>query len=112
VNLRRLISFIYFAILGGLALIAAMLFSEAYEELKQLKQTEAVTRAKLAAVEQQLADQKRILERLKSDPAYVEKVIREKLRYAKPGEMIFKFREAETPERRDALREGTAGRSP
>ena len=112
VNLRRLITFVYFAILGGLALVAGALFFETHAELKRLKQTEVDTRAKLAAVEQQLADQKRILERLKTDPGFVEKVIREKLRYAKPGEMIFKFPDSGTPEPRDSLRESGAGRQP
>ena len=31
------------------------------------------------------------LERLKHDPEYVEKVIRQKLNYAKANEVVFKF---------------------
>jgi cell division protein FtsB len=38
-----------------------------------------------------LHDQEIVLQRLRTDPAYVEKVIRRKLGYAKPDEFIFRF---------------------
>jgi cell division protein DivIC len=40
-----------------------------------------------------LKEQEKILQRLQNDPAYVEKIIRQRLHYAKPDEFIFNFRE-------------------
>ena len=40
-----------------------------------------------------MAEQEKILQRLRTDPAYVERVIRRKLGYAKPDEYIFRFDE-------------------
>jgi cell division protein FtsB len=44
-------------------------------------------------VETKLAEQELVLERLRSDPAYVERVIRRRLGYAKPDEFVFRFEE-------------------
>jgi len=44
-------------------------------------------------LEARLREQEIVLERLRSDPAYVEKVIRRRLGYAKPDEFVFRFPE-------------------
>lgn len=66
-------------------------FVEAHAEYRQLKQTEASTEQLLTDAKKRLAEQQRILDRLKSDPAFVEKVIRQNLFYARPSEIIFRF---------------------
>ena len=38
-----------------------------------------------------LREQEKIIDRLRNDPAYVEKVIRRRLNYAKPDEFLFRF---------------------
>jgi cell division protein FtsB len=40
-----------------------------------------------------MKDQEQVLERLRNDPAFVKKIIRLQLRYAKPSELIFRFEE-------------------
>jgi cell division protein FtsB len=40
-----------------------------------------------------LNEQEKILQRLRTDPDYVEMVIRRRLGYAKPDEYIFRFAE-------------------
>jgi cell division protein FtsB len=67
------------------------MYVEARAEYRQLLQVQSTYRAKLAAKEAQLREQDRILERLRTDPAFVEKVIRQRLGYARPGEVIFRF---------------------
>jgi cell division protein FtsB len=42
-------------------------------------------------VQERLKSQERVLDRLRNDPAYVDRVIRKKLGYAKPDEFIFRF---------------------
>ena len=49
------------------------------------------SRRRLAEAEAKLREQEKILERLRNDPVYVEKVIRRRLGYAKPEEFIFRF---------------------
>lgn len=60
-------------------------------EYAQQSEVELKVRHRLAATEARLAEQERVLNRLRSDPAYVEGVIRRRLGYAKPDELIFRF---------------------
>ncbi len=90
-NSRRLIAALYFVLLTGVGIWVGGMFLEARAEYLQLKQTQAASQAKLAAKEAELREQERILERLRTDPAFVEKVIRKRLGYARPGEVIFRF---------------------
>jgi cell division protein FtsB len=68
-------------------------FFQTYQEYAQLRRVEADTRQRLVRAEQRLKDQELVLERLRSDPVFVEKIIRLQLRYAKPSELIFRFEE-------------------
>ena len=90
--MNRVITSLYIVLFVGFGLTACFLFVEARSEYKRLKQTQLSARQLLADKEAQLRDQERILERLRSDPAYVEKVIRSRLGYVKPSETIYDFR--------------------
>jgi cell division protein DivIC len=91
VNSQRLIFILYAVLLSGLGVGGGMLFLEARAQHRQLKYTEALTRQRLAQAENRLREQERILERLRTDRDFVEKVIRTRLSYARPGETIFRF---------------------
>lgn len=88
---RRLIVLLYFVLLTGCGIWAGALLLEARAEYGQLKQIQAASEAKLAAAETRLREQEIILERLRTDPAFVEKTLRETLAYGKREEMIFRF---------------------
>ena len=88
---RRSIFFLYFVLLTGCGLWVGGLLIEARAEYVQLQQAQAAGEARLAAAKARLAEQERILERLRTDPAFVEKVLRQRLGYARPGEVIFRF---------------------
>ena len=90
-NQRRLILFLYGVVLTGLVGWAGAVFFESRAEYTQLKETQADLQRRLDAAKLRLAEQEKILERLKNDPEYVEKVIRRRLHYVKPGETIFWF---------------------
>jgi cell division protein DivIC len=90
-KLHRAITFAYVFVLTGLGLAAGALFLETREEFGRLKRTEATLRKQVAEAEQRLKEQNRILERLRTDRDYVEKVIRTQLNYGRPGDVIFKF---------------------
>lgn len=90
-NARRLILWIYVVLFVGVGLISGVFFFRTYQEYAQLQRLEAESRQRLAQAEQRLNEQERVLERLRTDPDYVARIIRQQLRYAKPSELIFRF---------------------
>lgn len=89
--LRRVIVALYLLMFLGLCTASGVYFWQAREEYNRLRRIEADTRQRLAEAEARLSEQEKILERLRTDPVYVEKVIRRRLGYAKPEEFIFRF---------------------
>lgn len=90
----RFIVTLYFVLLTGFGIWAGGQFLEARTEYRHHKQMQAAHEAKLAAARVRLAEQDRILQRLKTDPVFVEKVIRDRLKYSRPHEVIFRFEQA------------------
>lgn len=88
---QRFIYAAFAAIFLAFSIAAGVFLMQTYREFQQLKQQGAENRHRLAEAEQRLADQKQFLENLKSDPAFAERVIRERLGYAKTDEVIFRF---------------------
>jgi cell division protein FtsB len=91
VNPRRIILVVYAVVLVAISLGAGAVLLDARAQYKQMKQTEATNRLRLAQAEARLHEQELVLQRLKTDPEFVERAIRERLKYAKPGEVIFRF---------------------
>jgi cell division protein FtsB len=91
VKSRRFIVSLYLVLFTGFGVGAGVLFFDARAEYLQLKQIETATRQKLAVEEVRLAAQQKVLERLRSDPEFVEKSLRKRWGYARPGEVIFRF---------------------
>ena len=56
-----------------------------------MREIEKQGRERLAVAQQRLAEQERTLERLRTDPEFVEMVIRRRLGYARGDERIFRF---------------------
>lgn len=91
VKLQRLIVLFYLILFLGVSVFSGVFFVQTREEYRQLKEQEAVSQRRLAAAQAKLQQQQVILERLRTDPAYVEMIIRQKLGYAKPDEFVFRF---------------------
>lgn len=92
-NPRRLAFILFLLVFAGSSVAAGIFFLDARDEYRRLQSIEADNRRKLAEAEKRLGEQETVLNRLKTDPAYVEKVIRIKLEYAKPDEWVFRFEE-------------------
>jgi cell division protein DivIC len=90
--LNRVITSLYIIVFVGFGVTACFLFVGARAEYNQLRKTQAANRQRLANAQARLTDQERILERLRTDPGYVAKVIQTRWGYAKPNETIFDFR--------------------
>lgn len=88
---RQLIITLYVVVLTALSVAAGAAILDARAEYRQLKQIELMNRQRLATAEALLKEKEIILQRLKSDPEYVERAIRERLDYARPDDVIFRF---------------------
>jgi len=91
--LNRVITSLYIILFVGFGLTACFLFAEARSEYSRLRQTEVLNRRRLTEAQARLAEQERTLERLRTDPAYVDRVIRLRIGYVKPDEVIYRFPE-------------------
>ena len=90
-NSRRAIALLYVVLLTVFGVGTGLLFLEARGEYNALKIKQAASQRELAAARERLADQERFLQRLRSDPVLVENVIRQRLGYGRPGEVVFRF---------------------
>lgn len=77
-----------------MAVGSGVFFLQTRRQYQQLLKSEAESRQLLAEAQLKLREQDKILDRLRTDPAFVELVIRRQLGYAKPDEMIFRFETA------------------
>jgi cell division protein DivIC len=93
VNYRQVILSLYLLLFAGLGVTGGILFLDAQAEYSRLAQVEASNRIRLSEAQERLRSQEKVLERLRTDPTYVDKVIRKRLGYAKPDEFIFRFEE-------------------
>ena len=89
--MRRLIIAVYLLLFLTLAAGSGVFFWQTRREYDRLIAIELKSKQRLAEAEQKLREQEKMLERLRTDPAYVEMVIRRRLGYAKPDEYIFRF---------------------
>ena len=90
-HVRRMLIAGYWALFLTVGAVAAAFFLQAREEYLRLRRQEDAARTRLVAAQAQLAQQEQTLRRLRSDPAYVERVIRQRLGYARPDEAVFRF---------------------
>lgn len=93
----RSINALFFWIVTAVLFAAAGYFTWQYIQLRRenrelLRNAELIS-LRYAEQEEKLRENERILKRLQEDPAFVEMVIRRRLGYAKPGELIYNFEE-------------------
>lgn len=91
VNVRKLIIIVYLSLFVVVGVMSAGFFWQTRRELGQLRIQETAARNRLAELQVRLSEQEKVLQRLREDPSYVERVIRRRLLYAKPDELVFRF---------------------
>jgi cell division protein FtsB len=89
--LRRLIATAYVLVFAGLFALAGGYFWKSHLEYSRQRTLEAQVSQRLDVANAELLRQQKILERLRTDPAYVAMIIRRRLGYAKADELIFHF---------------------
>jgi cell division protein DivIC len=98
-NWNRIISFIFLALFSGVGVFAGIFFLEMHRDLTAIRAEEAAHQRKLNEARERLDSQQKYLHRLRHDPALVERVIREKLRFVKADEFVFRFEDPASPPR-------------
>ena len=89
--IRQIIVVFYLVLFLSFGAASSMFFWQTRQEYNQLRQVELSTQRRLLEAEERLREQERMLHRLRTDPAYVEMKIRQRLGYARPEEFIFRF---------------------
>ena len=92
-NLSKLILGIYAAIFMAITAWAGVFFVQMSRDLAMLKAQETANQRRLTEAEARLKAQEKYLDQLRNDPALIERIIRQKLGYAKAQEFVFRFEE-------------------
>jgi cell division protein FtsB len=83
---------VFFAVLfAAVVLWAATFFTQIHREWTALHVQEINNQRRLAEAHARLQEQEKYLDQLRHDPALVERIIRQKLGYAREREFIFRF---------------------
>jgi cell division protein FtsB len=91
VNLSKLILGFYGALFVAVTLWAGAFFVQMHRDYTVLRAQEASNQRRLSEAESRLQAQEKYLDQLRHDPALVERIIRQKLGYAKAEELVFRF---------------------
>ena len=94
VNFSKLIFGIYAALFVVVTVWAGDFFLQMHRDYAVLKAQEMANQRRLAEATARLDSQVKYLDQLRHDPVLVEKLIREKLHFAKEQEFIFRFEDA------------------
>ncbi len=88
---RKLILGFYAALFVGVTLWAGVFFLQMQRDLAALKAQETANERRLAEAEARFQAQEKYLDQLRHDPALIERIIRQKLGFAKAQEFVFRF---------------------
>jgi cell division protein DivIC len=91
VNFSKVILGVFGAAFVAVALWGVNFFVEMHREITVLRAQEEHNRQRLAETEAKLAAQEKYLDQLRHDPALVERLIRERLKYSKGDEIVIRF---------------------
>lgn len=87
----RLVNLIFAFTFLAAGVFAAVFLYRDYQQLEKLKSVEAKFERKLNALASETDRREEELAKMQHDTEHIEKVVREKLSYAKPGEVVFRF---------------------
>ena len=81
------------AVFGGVSFAAWHYFGRVQEELAAAQAAERRVLLEVERAQAKVDEQTATLERLRNDPVFIERTIRQRLNYVRPGEVVFRFRE-------------------
>ena len=81
----------------GMLIVLVIFFSslilQTYREYKNFRTREIMIEAKLTQARKEFEQKEAYLTRLLEDPEFMERVVRERLGYSRPDELLFRFAE-------------------
>lgn len=89
--MKRLVMSVLALVFVAMAAGSTTFFLQTKAEYDQRKTTAHVTAERLRIAQDRLQAQEDLLQRMRSDPAFVELMIRRRLGYAKADELVFRF---------------------
>lgn len=78
-------------VLLALIVFFSSLILRTHREYKNFRARELMIEAKLIQARKEFAQKEAYLSRLLEDPEFLERVVRERLGYARPDELLFRF---------------------
>ena len=94
-NWSKVILGIFGAAFAAVLLWGVSFFVQMHREITVLRAQENHNRKRLEETEAKLASQEKYLEQLRHDPVLIERLIRERLKYSKGEEFVFRFEDAD-----------------
>ncbi|MCC5789982.1 MAG: septum formation initiator family protein [Opitutales bacterium] len=89
----RFLAVFYLCVFVGLGILFFNFLGQNYREMESLRAREAHLERMVELREQELERKTETARRLREDPEYLERVIRQQLGYIGPGEFLFRFEE-------------------
>lgn len=87
----RILNFFFLIVFALASVFALSHLDKRFDQLVATREAEQEAAEQLGELEAKIEAKKTAIYRLNHDPEYVEKIIRQKLNYAKTNETIFKF---------------------
>jgi len=88
---ERVILLMMAGVLLALVIFFSSLMVQTYREYKNFRVRELRIEAKLTQARKEFEQKEMYLARLLEDPEFLERVVRERLGYARPDELLFRF---------------------
>ena len=88
---ERVILLMLLGILIVLTIFFSSLILQTYREYKNFRASEVRIEAKLTQARKEFEQKEAYMARLLEDPEFLERVVRERLGYSRPDELLFRF---------------------
>ena len=92
-NFSKLILGFYAVLFVAVTLWAGDFFVQMHRDYTALKAQETANQRRLTEAEARLQAQEKYLDQLRHNPALIERIVRQKLGYAREQEFVFRFEE-------------------
>jgi len=86
------------ALLALVVLSFSILFLQSYREYEYFKLKELELEKRLGQLKEEISQRERYLDLVLHEPDFLERVVRQKLGYARPDETIYRFEGEDEPE--------------
>ena len=90
---ERVILLMLLGMLIVLVIFFSSLILQTYREYKNFRAREIMIEAKLTQARKEFEQKEAYMARLLEDPEFLERVVRERLGYSRPDELLFRFSE-------------------